>query len=263
MPPPPLVSIVIATVNTPRLTSACLKSVLKNTAVPCEIVVINNSRARAIRKCLAGFKRIRIIQNPRNLGYTQAANQGILASKGRFLCFLNSDTRVPPRWLERLLEVAEKPRVGAAGPRTAPNDFRWPAHDPKAGEALAALFEQLFQRYDRRLIQPAEFLTGFCLLIPRRVIDRAGLFDERYFFGWEDIDYSLRLRLLGYRLLKNCSLFIYHQESGSNSAPKRRGLVRQSERQFIAKWKSILRSSSSGSQELLREFNGRLQELQR
>lgn len=261
--PKPLVSIIIATINTPRLTSACLENVVKNTTVPYEVIAVNNSRAGAIRQCLAGFKGIRIIQNPRNRGYTKAANQGIRASKGRFLCFLNSDTLVPPQWLERLLEVIEKPHVGAAGPRTAPYRFRWPTDNPRDSEALAALVEQLYRRYDRRLTKAAELLTGFCLLIPRKVMDRVGLFDERFFFGWEDIDYSLRLRLQGYRLLTTCSLFLYHQESGSNSAQKRRELVLQSERQFIAKWKSILRSSSFSSQTLLQEFKERLRIRQR
>ena len=100
----PLVSIIVATINTPRLTRACLRSVIKNTSIPYELIAVNNSRASAIRQCLQEFKgkSLRVIQNPRNLGYTKAANQGALVSRGEYLCFLNSDTLVPPRWLERL-----------------------------------------------------------------------------------------------------------------------------------------------------------------
>ncbi len=260
---PPAVSIIVTTINTPRLTSACLKSVLKNTTVPYELIVVNNSRARAIRICLENLNGTRIIQNPRNLGYTRAANQGVLASRGKFLCFLNSDTLVPPRWLERLLDAAEKPRVGAVGPRTEPDGYRWPTQNHEIRQTISTFIDQWVERHYRNTTRNANLLTGFCLVISRTVMNRAGLFDERFFFGWEDIDYSLRLRILGYRLLTACSLFIHHRQSGSATTQRRRRLVRQSEQQFVAKWKLILRSRRSLSGTLLEEFNHRLNRTRR
>lgn len=256
--PPPLVSIIVTTINTPSLTSACLKSVFENTAVPHEIIVVNNSRARPIRTCLERFDSIRAIQNPANVGYTKAANQGILASRGKFLCFLNSDTLVPDRWLERLLDAVEKPGVGAAGPRTEPNGFRWPATDQQVRQAIAVFLDEFVERHHRDTTRDSNLLMGFCLLIPRKVMSQVGPFDERFFFGWEDIDYSLRLRLAGYRLLTASSLFIHHRQGASATTQRRRRLVRQSELQFIAKWKSILRSQHCRSGTLLEEFNHRL-----
>lgn len=259
----PLVSIITTTVNTPSLTSACLQSVSENTAVPYELIVVNNSRARPIRERLGNFKNIRVIQNTKNLGYTRAANQGIRASRGKFLCFLNTDALVPAGWMERLLDAAEKPGAGAAGPLTEPNGFRWPAPDPEARRAIAALIDEFVEQRNGNAPRESHLLTGFCLLIPRKVMGRMGLFDERFFFGWEDIDYSLRLRLAGYRLLTVPSLFIHHRQGASAGTKRRRQLVLQSERQFVAKWRWIIRSGCACAGALIQEFNRRLGRIRR
>ena len=240
----PTVSIIIVTVNTPKMTRVCLESVIRHTTVPYQLIVINNSRAGAIRKCLKTFPGIEIIQNPKNVGYTKAANQGALHSSGEFLCFLNTDTLVPPRWIERLLEAARLPRVGAVTPLVDWKQYgrRGPfkeAKDPEAIEASALLIDQAFEKWYRGHVKSVRCLFGFCLMIPRVVMTCAGLFDERFFFGWEDIDYSLQLRLKGYRLLKVKSLFVYHQGGASSSVKKNKRLIKKAEACFLAKWNSL------------------------
>lgn len=239
----PLVSIIVATLNTPELTRACLESLLKNTSVSHELILVNNSRSRAVRRCLKPFRDIRLIQNGRNLGYAKAANQGARAAQGKYLCFLNSDTLVPPRWAERLLEAARLPGVGAVSPLAEWEIYRNPLLDHSTPEVLGAFVEladSTFQRRYTEKLRPARWLGGFCLVVPRTVMDRVGPFDERYFFGWEDIDYCLQLRMNGYRLLKLRSIFVYHKRSASSSARRHAQLVRRSESQFLEKWSALL-----------------------
>ncbi len=240
--PRPLVSIVIATLNTPRMTETCLNTVVKNTSVPYELIVINNSCARSIQECLAKFKDIRIIQNPRNLGYTKAANQGVRVSRGKYLCFLNTDTCVPPRWMERLLEAFRNPGVGAAGPMSQDSgvQYTWSTSRPEDLEILTLLTDEASQRLYSNSSEIVPRLWGFCWVIPRSVMAQVGLFDERFFFGWEDIDYCLRLRFHGFQLVRRKSLFVHHQRSGSATVQQRSRLVLQTERSFSKKWCSIL-----------------------
>ena len=248
----PTVSIIVVTVNTPKMTRACLESVIRHTTVPYQLIVVNNSPAGAIRKCLKTFHNIEIIQNPKNFGYTKAANQGALHSSGEFLCFLNTDTLVPPRWAERLLEAVRLPQVGAVTPLVdwkqcgSAGPFR-KAKTPEAIEASTLLINQAFQKWYRGHVKSARWLCGFCLMIPRTVMTCVGLFDERFFFGWEDIDYSLQLRLKGYRLLKARSLFVYHQGGASSSVKKRKQLVKKTERRFLSKWNSLLNTKHRDS----------------
>lgn len=236
----PHVSIIIVTVNTPQLTRACLESVFAHTSVSYELIVVNNSRAQAIQACLKAFRGIRVIQNPKNQGYARSANQGALVGRGNFLCFLNSDTVVPPQWLERLLKGFQEPGVGAVGPtqgRVATNGL------PFTLDA-AALADEAFQQWRPQKTREVECILGSCIVLPRVVVDRLGLFDERFFFGFDDLDYCLRLRLGGYRILEISSLFVYHLRGGSVQTKKCTGLwIKRSRRQFLGKWRSILKSS--------------------
>ena len=252
----PRVSIIVVTMNTPGWTRACLNSVLQNTSVPYELIVVNNSRALKIRQCLMKFKGIRVIQNPRNLGYSKAANQGALAARGEFLCFLNSDTLVPPRWMERLLAAARKPKVGAVGPISQRGHrcyYRWPRPGVPANEVVTALADEAFERRERNRFEPVPFLFGFCLLIPRAVLEHIGLFDERFFFGFEDLDYCLRLRESGYSLLRVRSVFVHHQNRGSSQPERYRRLIQETEKQFVTKWRTLLGVRHSNFMRLYRE----------
>lgn len=259
----PVASIIIVTMNTPSLTENCIRSVLKHTTVPYELIVVNNSRARAIGDSLKKISGIQVIQNMRNVGYTKAANQGALRSRGEFLCFLNSDTWVPPQWLERLLDAARLPRVGAVSPLngTGRHRFGWPSQGHDAIEASALLTDEAFRKWYPGRIKNSQWLYGFCLVIPRTVMTRMGLFDERFFFGWEDIDYSLQLRLKGYRLIKAESLFIHHQRGASSTARKRQRLVNQSGKIFLSKWSSFFNTTLRNDRAVFAAVNRRVARL--
>ena len=244
----PVVSIIIATMNTPELTEACLQTVIKNTSVDYELIVINNSPAKPIRKCLNKFPNIQVIQNTKNLGYTKAANQGALKSQGEFLCFLNSDTLVPPRWMERLLEVVKLPGVGAAGPDLNwKREYlhKWPSDNFKTISASASLIDQAFEKWHKGRLIDANWICGYCLVIPRSVMTSMGPFDERFFFGWEDADYSCRLRLKGYRLMLVKSLFVHHKKRASATLGRHRQLIDDSKKLFLEKWGSLFQRKFS------------------
>lgn len=263
----PTVSIIVVTLNTPPLTQDCLQSVTKNTAVSYELIVVNNSRARAISDCLKGFgSKIKIIQNPKNLGYTKAANQGALISQGEFLCFLNTDTLVPPRWMERLLDFARKPWVGAVGPPPG-HAYRWLTQRPDRKEVMTHLTDQWMQHARINPTKSVSKLCGFCWVIPRVVMSRLGFFDENFFFGEEDIDYSYRLRFEGLQLLQVNSIFVYHQRSGSIKSkavtPKLyKRLTDNARRYLLVKWhrfldhksENLMAASQSISKKIGRKF---------
>lgn len=249
--------------NTPGMTAACLRSVVRNTSVPYELIVINNSRARTIRRCLRRFPSARVIQNPKNFGFSRAANQGIVSARGQYLCLLNTDTLVPPQWLERLLEAIQKPGVAAVGPASEelyghpegkPRPFSFsPDNEEKTAQA-----DRIFQRRSRNQLESVPFLYGFCLLLSRVAMAGIGLLDEGYFFGLEDIDYCLQLRIHGYRLLRVHSLFVHHHQGASSTPERRRRLVNQSENYFVHKWTTPLDRPGIDFPMLLRRLNHRI-----
>ncbi len=263
MSPPPLVSIIVITLNTPRMTAACLRSVVRNSSVPYELIVVNNSRASGIRRCLRRFPSTRVIQNPENFGFSRAANQGIVSARGQYLCLLNTDTLVPPRWLERLVEAIQKPGVAAVGPASeelyGPLEGKpWPFPFSPDNEEKTAQVDRIFQQRNRNRMESVPFLHGFCLLLSRIAVASTGLLDEGYFFGLEDIDYCLQLRIHGYRLLRVHSLFVHHQQGASSTPERRRRLVDQSENYFVQKWTTPLSRPGIDFSILFRQLNQKI-----
>ncbi len=101
----PPVSVVIPAFNAPAELRACLESVVRNTGTATEVVVIDDaSTDPGVGSVLAHFRDeygIRVLSNASNLGFVATANRGFEAVSGDVI-LLNSDTRVPPRWVERL-----------------------------------------------------------------------------------------------------------------------------------------------------------------
>src|SRR5690606_15870947 len=98
----------------------CLASVLRNTAPPYQLILVDDGSKPETQNFLEEFAEsqgVPLIRNEDAKGYTLAANQGLRSSSGDFVILLNSDTIVTPDWLERMLRCfRENPKVGAAGP---------------------------------------------------------------------------------------------------------------------------------------------------
>jgi GT2 family glycosyltransferase len=90
--PEPTVCISIVTFNSSRYIRRCLESVLRQRGVELDVVVVDNASADQTREILAEFAgRIRLIVNPRNVGFAAAQNQGIRASRADWVLTLNPD----------------------------------------------------------------------------------------------------------------------------------------------------------------------------
>lgn len=242
----PQLSIILLTVDTPGMTAACLRSVFRNTTVPFEVIVVDNSEGKRIGRMLKEFPKARVIRNRKNAGFAAGSNQGIRMARGEYFCFLNSDTLVPPGWAQRLIDAAQHPGVGAVGPASeelfkGTGGRRWPpALRPTRSERETARVDEAFQKKYAGQLESVRWLHGFCLLIRRLVMAEIGPFDEGYFFGVEDLDYAFQLRMNGYRLLRVHFLFVHHRQGASSNPEGRRKLVRRSEEHFLLKWTTPL-----------------------
>jgi len=156
-----------------------------------------------------------------------------------------------------MLTAVRKPKVGAVSPLGQEEYYlyRWPNTKIRNRTALVELVDRGFQHWYFNRFKSVGWLSGFCLLIPKSVINRVGLFDERFFFGWEDIDYSMQLRLKGYQLMNIKPLFIYHQRSGSSSPKRHRQLVRKAKKDFVTKWSGLLKQRFGHYNEVFSEVN--------
>lgn len=209
------VSVVVVTYNSAEFINRCADSVLAQLGEEDELIVVDNASADQTAGILADLAardgRVRVSINPENIGYALAANQGALASHGKNVVFLNPDVEVGPECLSRMADLASD-GVGAVGPLSdnVGGDqfvsFNLPSNLRPSHAELPAVVAQLHHRRWRE----TRLLMGFCLLVPREVLDRFGLLDEGCELGADDLELSWRLRRWGFELRIALSAFAFH-----------------------------------------------------
>ncbi len=230
-------SIIIVSYNTKDLLKDCLESIFKNSqSLKTEIIVVDNDSGDGSAEYLKKLKRkeVKTIFNQDNLGFSKANNQGIKKARGEFIFLLNSDTQIKKGSLQKLVAFAkEKKDLGVVGPCLLNKDGSVQAscfNLPTISSAIKQFWlgqKGAFEKYaakEKREVE-AEAVVGAAFLIPREVISKVGLLDERYFFYFEDMDYCRRVRKRGLRVYYLPQAKIIHLHG--SSAQKKGKVVNQ------------------------------------
>ncbi|HEV3448201.1 MAG TPA: glycosyltransferase family 2 protein [Gemmataceae bacterium] len=206
------VSVCIASWNCRDILRACLLSVHDQPQdVRLETIVVDNgSNDGAADMVAEEFPEVVLVRNATNLGFATANNQAAERARGRYLFFLNNDTVLPAGALGRLVAFADAhPEVGILGPRLRDGDGQVQVsyrRRPTIGALLhrtsvlrwTGLMRRAYRRY-RRLdfdpitTRPVEVLMGAAMLMPRRVYQECGGWDDTFAFGGEDLELSARI----------------------------------------------------------------------
>jgi len=233
-----LVSIIIPVYNQLHLTRNCINLIEKYTTVPYEIIIVNNGSTDRTKKVLGRLKHIQVIHFNKNEGFAKACNKGILRAKGDLILLLNNDTLPGSNWLSNLVRcIQSDPKIGMVGPRSNFVGGLQLIKGPRQQDQEA--FTRHFNQYDPSKWLDLDFLSGFCLLIKRQVIDDVGLLDERFVIGsYEDNDYSRRAIQKGYRLVCAGDTFVYHLGSQTFKGNRINDVKigAENHRRYLAKW---------------------------
>ena len=240
----PLISIIVVTYNSEKTLENCLKSIDGNMTTLYEIILVDNASKKDVRKVIEPFESklpLSIIQNSQNLGFSAAANQGIKQAQGDYIVLLNPDTAVTYEWGVRLMRHFSSD-TGAVGPISnyAAGRQNFSHYADRRWQGDFSLEKLSTFIYDKNKGQSVEtkLLIGFCLMIKREAVEKAGLLDENLFLGNDDLDYSLRLREAGYKLKIAADTFIYHEGQHSFKmleAEKKAALMQESLDRFYEK----------------------------
>ncbi|GLX70098.1 methyltransferase domain-containing protein [Paenibacillus glycanilyticus] len=214
-----LTSIVLVAKDGLDYTRSCVESIRRHTAAGSyELILVDNGSEDGTPEWAKAEPDIHLIENGYNAGFPKGCNQGAAAANGDFILLLNNDTIVTPGWLDSLQRhLLSDPAIGAVGPVTNSAHY-WtqiPSHYTTV-EELDLFSESVRQSAGNRPREERLKLIGFCMLIRREAYETAGGMDERFGIGnYEDDDLSLRLRLLGYKLMLCRDTFIHHYGSVS------------------------------------------------
>lgn len=237
-----MVSIIIPVFNQLHLTRNCINLVQEYSEGNYEIIIINNGSTDRTKKVLSRIKNIQVMHNQQNEGFSKGCNKGIIRARGNLVLLLNNDTLVGPNWLSNMKKCIEShPQIGMVGPRSNFVGGLQLIKGPRQEVQLD--FARKFNQHDPQKWFDIDFLSGFCLLIKREVIDRIGLLDERFEIGsYEDNDYCTRALRAGYRLICAGDTFVYHLGSQTFKGNRMNDVKigAENHKKYIEKWGSII-----------------------
>ena len=202
-----------------------IKSVLESYSNS-KVILIDNSEDvnifRILKNKLKMYSNITFIKNKENLGFAKAVNQGIkvaLREKADYILLLNDDAYLERNCINYLIDVLERDKKALlAGPTIFYHKNRtmvW-----HTGGYFRKLLGSIYIPYKNKKLpfsyfktlapKEVDFLTGCVLLIKKEAIEKVGVFDEKLFFYGEDLDYSLRVKKMGYKLVWVPYAFAWH-----------------------------------------------------
>lgn len=222
-------SVVIVSFNTSELTVNCIKSVIAKTkGLQYEIVVVDNGSkdgsVKEVKHLIAGGKNITVIENTKNKGFATANNQGWRVAKGKYILFLNSDTKISSNVLGDMVGWMDvQPGVGVSACALKSKNGKLQAsggYFPSLPRVIAWMlfFDDLpvlgrliksfhphtpdffgnNQDYLKKHEQ--DWVTGAFLLTRREILEKVKGWDESYFMYVEEVDLCYRIKKLGYQI---------------------------------------------------------------
>ncbi len=215
----PTLSIIIVNYNVRYFLEQCLQSVYKAIhEIPCEIFVVDNdSSDDSVQIVKSKHPQVILIQNDKNVGFSKANNQAIKRATGKYILLLNPDTIVKEDTFNICIDFfSNHPDAGAVGVRMIDGSGKF-LPESKRGlptpfvsfcrfSGLSNLFpkSRLFNRYylgylDEHNPHPVNVLSGAFFMVRKRILEKIGLLDERFFMYGEDIDLSYRIEKAGYK----------------------------------------------------------------
>ena len=222
-------STIIVNYNAGPLLRKCVDSLLA-CPVDIEIIVVDNASSDASLDGLQDLSQVRVIRNPANVGFAGACNIGAQASCAPFLLFLNPDCFFQPDAIVPLLAGLQSgDRVGMVGGLLVNEDGTeqgggrravptpWRSLVRAFGlQRFANRWPKLFYDFHlHKLPLPdspieVEAISGACMLVKREAMEDVGLWDEGYFLHCEDLDWCMRFRQKGWKILFVPDARIYH-----------------------------------------------------
>jgi len=237
VPSPPLVSIVVPTIGGRRtvdgqervLVTHLLRALVERTSYThWELVLVTSEGTDpdVVAECreIVG-DRLTLAPVAGTFNFSRSVNTGAAAARGDLLLLLNDDVDVlEPRWLDRMVAVAQDPDVGAVGAKLLFEDGRIQHVGVSFDRDGEATHPHIFEAEDagyfgsKVVDRDHDAVTGACLLTPRALFAEVGGFTEALPLNYNDVDYCLKVRATGRRIVCTPFARLRHFESSSRTA---------------------------------------------
>ncbi|GAB1409540.1 hypothetical protein MASR1M90_06940 [Desulfovibrionales bacterium] len=228
------VSIIYVNWNSAEEIAASIASIKARVRdVDYEIIVVDNNSAQSCAPLEQ--QDVKLVRNPINAGFGSGCNLGVTHSSGRYLLFLNPDTRLLSDILSCLAHFLDKtPKAGACGPMVVREDNSIDFGAARADLTLVNEFLEhstlafrfpknrflgrpYYSFWDHNTTRPVDSLLGACMLFRREIFERLGGFDENFFLYAEEVDLCRRTREAGYDIYYVHTCHVLHKSKHSTT----------------------------------------------
>lgn len=251
----PVVSIIIPTRDMLHLLQPCVDSILQRTQWQhYEILIVDNQsqcqKTLAYMNHLAQTEpRVRVLQYDHPFNYSAINNYAVQQAQGSILCLLNNDTEViAPDWLDEMVSRCLQPTSGVVGARLYYTDGRVQHAGDVVGIGggathLHGVIAAHAVGYMHRAVaaQDLSAVTAACLVTSKALYQQlGGLNAEQLKVAFNDVDYCLRVRQAGYKVIYTPYAELYHHESvsrGPEDTPQKQARAKAEGNYMRQHWK--------------------------
>lgn len=227
----PKVVVIIVIWNGLEDTLECLRSLLQDGYPNLEIVLVDNGSTDGSVEVIRERQfPVHLISAGSNLGFTGGNNLGLVEAQrlgARYVFLLNNDTTLEKGVIRSLVDAAEAhPSAGIVAPvmhyYNTPSDI-WFAGGQLAIRNGEATHDQSLHPSRDAAPYPTAWVSGCAMLVRSVAIEHVGGLDDRFYFTWEDVDWSLRMKRAGWFLLVVPKARIFHKCAKSGEKLKNIG----------------------------------------
>lgn len=255
-PNPQIVSVIIPTRDGFEHLSRCLESLRKFSDPLIEVVIVDNGTVDP--KTLSLFAsleresyRYRVVRDDGDFNFSRLVNLGVEHARGAIVCLLNDDTEfLEAGAFERVRAWFSVSDIGIVGARLLYPDGTLQHFGVHLGvgehriaeHAYLGLPDDQHVNFSKsRLLQQFSAVTGACMFIRKADYASVGGFDESFPVAYNDIDFCLRVRAKGLKVICDPNIRLAHHESrtrGSDASPERRKRLDDDARRVLERWDS-------------------------
>lgn len=229
------VSVIIVTYNSEAVIGDCVRPLSRQDGI--ELVVLDNASADGTLAVLAeAAPDAVIVRNEENVGFARGVNRAACHARGRALLLLNPDARISPRDVLALAAIFDKsPDVGIVAPTLSQPAGRLEIREGGRRPDAVSVFNhfsglsRLSHKHPRLeglyLLHTHDFATreldwvsGACMMVRKQTWDELGGLTERWFMYAEDLEFCLRTRQYGKRIVMSAEQTGTHVVGGSTGA---------------------------------------------
>lgn len=273
----PLVSIVIPSKDETESLKKCIASIEKSSYTNYEVIVVENNSAPetfdfyrkiAPDECeengvhcyngtLGGGQRISVAVWKDGFNYSALNNFGVLFSRGEYLVFMNNDIEmISADWLAGLLGVCQRKEVGIVGAKLyyPDNTVQHAGIVVGIGGNARGIGQNMFTGlpgersgylHKASLTMDYSAVTAACMMVKRSVYEEVGGFEEKLAVAFNDVDFCLKVRRVGYLVVYRPNVKAYHYESksrGSEDSPEKVARFQREIEYMRTNWIGVLKN---------------------